>query len=73
MVTVVRLTRVVLLLLVAATVVSCIAGIGTAQTGPVEKLVLAAVIVALFFVAAGVTTVAERLTTLARSRTAQSA
>jgi hypothetical protein len=73
MVTVVRLTRVLLLLLVAATVVSCIAGLSTAQTGSVEKLVLAAVIVALFFVAAGITTVAERLTTLARSRTTQSA
>lgn len=73
MVTVVRLTRVVLLLLVAATVLSCIAGIGTAQTGPLEKIGLAAVIVALFFVAAGITTVAERMTTLAASRAAHSA
>ena len=73
MVTVARLVRIVLKLLVAATVISCIAGIAAAQTGPVEKATLAAVIVALFFLAAGITTVAERAEALVRSRRGHSA
>ncbi len=61
MVTLVRLGRVVVLLLIAATVISCLGGIVSDQTGPWEKAALGVVIVGLFVLAAAVTTLAERI------------
>ncbi len=72
MVTVIRLARIVLLVLVTALVIPCVAGIATPHSGPAEKAVLAAVIVALLLLAAGISTLADRAESLVRSRAAHS-
>ena len=64
----IRLVRVALLVLIAMTVLTSIAGIAHQQTGGVEKLVLVGIIVALFWVAARITTKAEELRARLRTR-----
>lgn len=66
----IRVARVGLLLMVAPTVISCVAGIVGTQTGPLEKVTLGAVIAALVVLAAGVTTVAQRAEARVRTRSA---
>ena len=59
-ITVVRLARVLLILLLAFFTVSFVIGLGTPETGAVEKLVLLALIAGCFFLAAKVSTLATK-------------
>ena len=58
MITVIRLARVLLILVLAFFTISFVIAIGTPETGPVEKAVLLALIAGCVFLAARVTTVA---------------
>ena len=58
-VNVVRLVRVVLILLLALFVISFVIGLGTPETGAVEKAALLALIAACVFLAAKVSTIAD--------------
>jgi hypothetical protein len=60
MVTLIRVGRVLLILVLAVLTVQCIIGIGTAETGVLEKVVLGGLIALCVVLAARVTTVAER-------------
>jgi hypothetical protein len=57
----IRLVRVLLILVLAAFALSFIVGIGTQETGAVEKVVLLALIAGCVFAAAQVTKLASRL------------
>jgi hypothetical protein len=61
-VTLIRLARVVLILILAMFAVSSVIGVATPQTGMVEKVVLVALFGACVFLAAQVTSMATRLT-----------
>jgi hypothetical protein len=60
-VTVVRLARVLLIIVLASTVISLIMGLGTASTGPLEKSALLALVGACVYAAAKVTTLSEQI------------
>jgi 4-hydroxybenzoate polyprenyltransferase len=68
MVTLIRLARVVLILMLAALAVSSVIGVATPETGMVEKVVLVAVFGGCVFSAAQVTNVATRLASRVQSR-----
>ena len=59
-VNVVRLVRVVLILLLACFAISFVIGLGTPETGALEKAVLLALIAACVFLAAKVSTIADK-------------
>ena len=61
MITVVRATRVLLILLLAMLAISFVMGIGTTSTGPVEKFALLLLIGGCVYAAAKVTAVSEWL------------
>jgi hypothetical protein len=61
MTTVVRATRVLLILLLATLTVSFVMGLGTSNTGWLEKAVLVLLIGGCVYAAAKVTTLSERL------------
>jgi len=61
MVMLIRLVRVVLILVLAVLAVSFVIGIGSRETGGVEKFVLVALIATCVFAAARVTTFSSRL------------
>jgi hypothetical protein len=60
-ITVVRVTRVLLILMLAVLTISFVIGIGTSSTGWVEKAVLLFLICGCVLAAAKVTTLSERL------------
>lgn len=60
MVTVIRLTRVLLTLVLALVTISSIIGLATPDTGPVEKVVMVALIVGCFLLAARLATWSTR-------------
>jgi len=62
MVTLIRLARVLLILMLAMFAVSSVIGVATPETGMVEKVVLLAMFGACVFLAAQVTNMATRLT-----------
>ena len=62
MVTLIRLARVLLLLMLAMFAVSSVIGVAAPETGMVEKVVLVALFGACVFLAAQVTSMAMRLT-----------
>jgi hypothetical protein len=57
-ITLVRLARVLVLLLLAALAVSLVIGLGTSGTGAIEKVVLVALIAGCIYLAAKVSTIA---------------
>ena len=59
-ITLVRLARVVLVLVIAFFTVSLVVGLGTPETGAIEKVVLLALIAGCVFLAAKVSTLATR-------------
>jgi hypothetical protein len=61
-VTLIRLARVLLILILAMFAVSSVIGVATPDTGMVEKVVLVALFGACVFLAAHVTSMATRLT-----------
>ena len=68
MTTLVRLARIAILLVLLFTVLSSLIAIGDSATGPWEKVVLGAVVVGLFWVAARVTDLADRIQLALRAR-----
>ena len=62
MVTLIRLTRILLILILALFAVSSVIGVATPETGMVEKVVLVILFGACVFLAAQVTSLAARLT-----------
>ena len=60
MITLVRLARVLVLLLLAFFTVSLVIGVGASETGVIEKVVLLALIAACVFLAAKVSTLATK-------------
>ena len=62
MVTLIRMARVLLILMLAMFAVSSVFGVATPETGMVEKVVLVALFGACVFLAANVTSMATRLT-----------
>ena len=61
MIIVVRVARVLLILALAAVVISSVMSVGTASTGPVEKFVLLLLIGGCVYAAAKVTGASDRL------------
>jgi hypothetical protein len=68
MVTLIRLARVFLILLLAMFAVMSVIGVATPETGVVEKVVLVALFGACVFLAAQVTSLATRFTRRVESR-----
>ena len=68
MVTLIRLARIYLILLLAAFAVSSVIGVATPETGVLEKVVLVAMFGGCVFLAAKVTDVAAMLTSRVHSR-----
>ena len=61
MVTLIRVARVLLILVLAVVVISLVIGLGTAGTGAVEKVVLVGLIGGCVFLAAQISTLAAKL------------
>ena len=60
-ITVVRVTRVLLMIVLAFLAISFVMGVGTSSTGPVEKVALVLLIGGCVYAAAKITAVSERL------------